>query len=91
LLTEDPSFKGRERGKRKRETLSPDRFSLYSSLASISGGITIYTTNKDIHKVSAIVEDTTTSSKVQSTGNTRGPKDHNICLFQKLYKVLSGF
>ncbi|CAM4577668.1 unnamed protein product [Leuciscus chuanchicus] len=66
LLTEDPSFKGRERGKRKRkrETLSPGRFSLYSSLSSISGGITIFTTNKDIHQVSAIVEDTTTSSKV---------------------------
>ncbi|TRY93853.1 hypothetical protein DNTS_023771, partial [Danionella cerebrum] len=67
LLTEDPSHKGGIKGTRKRkrrETLSPGRFSLYSSIASISGGLTIFTTNKDIHKVSAIVEDTTTSSKV---------------------------
>ncbi|KAA0714551.1 von Willebrand factor A domain-containing protein 7 [Triplophysa tibetana] len=67
LLTEDPSLTSRGRLLRKRkrrEELSPDRFSLYSSLSSVSGGMTIYTTNKDIHKVSAIVEDTTTSSKV---------------------------
>nr|XP_055030758.1 von Willebrand factor A domain-containing protein 7 [Misgurnus anguillicaudatus]XP_055030759.1 von Willebrand factor A domain-containing protein 7 [Misgurnus anguillicaudatus] len=67
LLTEDPSLTGRGRLLRKRkrrETLSPDRFSLYSSLSSVSGGMTIFTTKKDIHKVSAIVEDTTTSSKV---------------------------
>ncbi|XP_076849339.1 von Willebrand factor A domain-containing protein 7 isoform X3 [Brachyhypopomus gauderio] len=45
-------------------TLSPDRFTPYSSLASVSGGMTIFTTNKDIHKASAVVEDSTTSRKV---------------------------
>ncbi|XP_051580418.1 von Willebrand factor A domain-containing protein 7-like [Myxocyprinus asiaticus] len=65
LLTEDPRLIGRGvRKRRRREALSPDRFSLYSSLSSVSGGMAIFTTNKDIHKVSAIVEDTTTSSKV---------------------------
>ncbi|XP_067275622.1 von Willebrand factor A domain-containing protein 7 [Pseudorasbora parva] len=77
LLTEDLSLKRRERGLRKRkrrETLSPGRFSLYSSLSSLSGGMTIFTTNKDIHKVSAIVEDTTTSSKVTLL-HTEGESD----------------
>ncbi|KAF4101637.1 hypothetical protein G5714_018069 [Onychostoma macrolepis] len=67
LLTEDLSFTGRGKGMRKRkrrESLSPGRFSLYSSLSSLSGGMTIFTTKTDIHNVSAIVEDTTTSSKV---------------------------
>ncbi|XP_048024996.1 von Willebrand factor A domain-containing protein 7 [Megalobrama amblycephala] len=77
LLTEDPNLKGRERGMRKRkrrETLSPDRFSLYSSISSLSGGMTIFTTKKDIHNVSAIVEDTTTSSKVTLL-HTEGESD----------------
>uniref|UniRef100_A0A4W4HHR2 von Willebrand factor A domain containing 7 n=1 Tax=Electrophorus electricus TaxID=8005 RepID=A0A4W4HHR2_ELEEL len=68
LLTEDLSNKASGRGilkRKRREILSPDRFSLYSSLASVSGGMTIFTTNKDIHKASAIVEDSTTSHKVQ--------------------------
>ncbi|MCJ8733135.1 hypothetical protein PDJAM_G00219630 [Pangasius djambal] len=65
LLTEDPSHREKVMSKRKRRaTLSPDRFSLYSSLSSLSGGMTIFTTNSDIHKASAIVEDSTTSSKV---------------------------
>ncbi|KAK1785333.1 hypothetical protein P4O66_018719, partial [Electrophorus voltai] len=67
LLTEDLSNKASGRGilkRKRREILSPDRFSLYSSLASVSGGMTIFTTNKDIHKASAIVEDSTTSHKV---------------------------
>ncbi|XP_066540580.1 von Willebrand factor A domain-containing protein 7 [Hoplias malabaricus] len=67
LLTEDPSQGTREKGMKKRkrrETLSPDRFNLYSSLSSLSGGMTVFTTNKDIHKASAIVEDSTASSKV---------------------------
>ncbi|KAK2847874.1 hypothetical protein Q7C36_009556 [Tachysurus vachellii] len=65
LLTEDPHQSERMTSKRKRRaTLSPDRFSLYSSLSLLSGGMTIFTTNKDIHKASAIVEDSTTSSKV---------------------------
>ncbi|XP_072550642.1 von Willebrand factor A domain-containing protein 7 [Salminus brasiliensis] len=67
LLTEDPSRApgGKEVTKRKRrETLSPDRFSLYSSLSSVSGGMTIFTSNRDILKASAIVEDNTASSKV---------------------------
>ncbi|XP_076849338.1 von Willebrand factor A domain-containing protein 7 isoform X2 [Brachyhypopomus gauderio] len=67
LLTEDldNEVRGRKILKRKRrQTLSPDRFTPYSSLASVSGGMTIFTTNKDIHKASAVVEDSTTSRKV---------------------------
>ncbi|XP_070762602.1 von Willebrand factor A domain-containing protein 7 [Enoplosus armatus] len=72
LLTEDPSYTTESRGRRRRrrsrrrsrEPLSPDRFSLYSSLSSLSGGLTIFTTNTDIHKVSAIVEDNTAADKV---------------------------
>ncbi|XP_052438590.1 von Willebrand factor A domain-containing protein 7 [Carassius gibelio] len=67
LLTEDLSLTGRGKGLRKRkrrESLSPGRFSLYSTLSSLSGGMTIFTTKTDIRDVSAIVEDTTTSSKV---------------------------
>ncbi|XP_062860432.1 von Willebrand factor A domain-containing protein 7 [Trichomycterus rosablanca] len=65
LLTEDPSHEVRRSSKRKRRTpLPPDRFSLYSSLSSLSGGMTIFTTNKDIYKASAIVEDSTASNKV---------------------------
>ncbi|KAL7879064.1 hypothetical protein AOLI_G00100380 [Acnodon oligacanthus] len=67
LLTEDPSHGVRERDvtkRKRRETLSPDRFSVYSSLSSLSGGMTIFTTKRDIHKASAIVEDSTASSKV---------------------------
>ncbi|XP_062408716.1 von Willebrand factor A domain-containing protein 7 [Sardina pilchardus] len=61
LLTEDTKRAMR----RKRETLSPDRFSLYTSLASVSGGMTIFTSDKDIEKVSTIVQDTiATASKV---------------------------
>ncbi|XP_046720564.1 von Willebrand factor A domain-containing protein 7 isoform X2 [Silurus meridionalis] len=65
LLTEDPSQKDTiTRRRKRRETLSSDRFSLYSSLSSLSGGMTIFTTNRDIQKASAIMEDSTTSSKV---------------------------
>ncbi|XP_044057175.1 von Willebrand factor A domain-containing protein 7 isoform X2 [Siniperca chuatsi] len=72
LLTEDPNYttesKGRRRRRRrrrrKREPLSPNRFSLYSSLSSLSGGLTIFTTNSDIHRVSTIVEDNTAADKV---------------------------
>uniref|UniRef100_A0A665V1Y3 von Willebrand factor A domain containing 7 n=1 Tax=Echeneis naucrates TaxID=173247 RepID=A0A665V1Y3_ECHNA len=71
LLTEDPNYtsdirrRTGRRKKRSREPLSPDRFSLYSSLSSLSGGLTIFTTNSDIHKVSSIVEDNTAADKVQ--------------------------
>ncbi|XP_071352336.1 von Willebrand factor A domain-containing protein 7 [Trachinotus anak] len=72
LLTEDPNYttemrggrRRRRRKRRSREPLSPDRFSLYSSLSSLSGGLTIFTTNSDIHKVSTIVEDNTAADKV---------------------------
>ncbi|XP_030599361.1 von Willebrand factor A domain-containing protein 7 [Archocentrus centrarchus] len=69
LLTEDPNYTKESRGRlmRKRRSkgrLSPDRFALYSSLASLSGGLTIFTTNSDIHKVSTIVEDSTAADKV---------------------------
>uniref|UniRef100_A0A8C9Y8I4 von Willebrand factor A domain containing 7 n=1 Tax=Sander lucioperca TaxID=283035 RepID=A0A8C9Y8I4_SANLU len=75
LLTEDPNYtseskRGRKRRsrrerRRRSEPLSPDRFSLYSSLSSLSGGLTIFTTNSDIRGVSTIVEDNTASDKVQ--------------------------
>ncbi|XP_015461758.3 von Willebrand factor A domain-containing protein 7 [Astyanax mexicanus] len=67
LLTEDQNSRMtlKDRRKRKRrKALSPDRFSLYSSLSSISGGMTIFTTNTDIQKASAIVEDSTATNKV---------------------------
>ncbi|XP_037533684.1 von Willebrand factor A domain-containing protein 7 [Nematolebias whitei] len=68
LLTEDPSYStGKWRMRRKRrsmEPLPPDRFSLYSSLSSLSGGLMIFTTDSDIYKVSAIVEDNTAVDKV---------------------------
>ncbi|KAK7906764.1 hypothetical protein WMY93_015376 [Mugilogobius chulae] len=67
LLTEDPQYSPESRGSRRRratETLNPDRFSLYSSLSSLSGGMTIFTSNSDIHRVSAIVEDNTATDKV---------------------------
>uniref|UniRef100_A0A3Q3KNU7 von Willebrand factor A domain containing 7 n=1 Tax=Mastacembelus armatus TaxID=205130 RepID=A0A3Q3KNU7_9TELE len=75
LLTEDPTYiresRGRRRRKRKKkrsvETLPADRFSLYSALSSLSGGMTVFTTNSDIHKVSAIVEDNTAADKVPHT------------------------
>ncbi|XP_019905261.2 von Willebrand factor A domain-containing protein 7 [Esox lucius] len=63
LLTKDPSYELRGRRKR-REALSPDRFSLYSSLSSVSGGLTVFTTNSDIQRVSAIIEDNTAADKV---------------------------
>nr|XP_046246235.1 von Willebrand factor A domain-containing protein 7 [Scatophagus argus] len=67
LLTEDPNYTTENRGRkrrRRRAPLSPDRFSLYSSLSSLSGGLTIFTTNSDIHSVSTIVEDNTATDKV---------------------------
>ncbi|XP_078102749.1 von Willebrand factor A domain-containing protein 7 [Sander vitreus] len=72
LLTEDPNYtseskrgrRSRRKRRRRREPLSPDRFSLYSSLSSLSGGLTIFTTNSDIRGVSTIVEDITASDKV---------------------------
>ncbi|XP_034459215.1 von Willebrand factor A domain-containing protein 7 isoform X2 [Hippoglossus hippoglossus] len=72
LLTEDPNHtpgvRGRSRRRRRKrrikQPLSPDRFSLYSSLSSVSGGLTIFTSNSDIHRVSTIVEDNTAADKV---------------------------
>lgn len=73
LLTEDPNYAADSRGRSKRrrrrrrrtrEPLSPDRFSLYSSLSSLSGGLTVFTTNSDIQDVSTIVEDYTAVDKV---------------------------
>ncbi|XP_041797276.1 von Willebrand factor A domain-containing protein 7 [Chelmon rostratus] len=69
LLTEDPNYTTESRGRRRRRTrsreeLSPDRFSLYSSLSTLSGGLTIFTTNSDIHDVSTIVDDNTAADKV---------------------------
>ncbi|KAA8593835.1 hypothetical protein FQN60_004669 [Etheostoma spectabile] len=61
LLTEDPNYtseskrkKRSRRNRRRSEPLSPDRFSLYASLSSLSGGMTIFTTNSDIRGVSTV-------------------------------------
>ncbi|XP_051934053.1 von Willebrand factor A domain-containing protein 7 [Hippocampus zosterae] len=67
LLTEDPNYTIKSimrRRKRRAEPLTADRFSLYSALSSSSGGLTIFTSNSDIHSVSAIVEDNTAAEKV---------------------------
>ncbi|XP_074536049.1 von Willebrand factor A domain-containing protein 7 [Halichoeres trimaculatus] len=67
LLTEDQNYlreRRRKRRRRGREPLPSDRFSLYYSLSALSGGLTIFTTNSDIHKVSAVVEDNTAANKV---------------------------
>lgn len=68
LLTEDPNYTMKSimrRRKRRAEPLTADRFSLYSALSSSSGGLTIFTSNSDIHSVSAIVEDNTAAEKVR--------------------------
>ncbi|XP_053728230.1 von Willebrand factor A domain-containing protein 7 [Synchiropus splendidus] len=67
LLTEDPKYTTESRGRRRRRKkrgLSPNRFDLYSSLSAASGGLTIFTSNSDIHRVSSIVEDNTAADKV---------------------------
>ncbi|XP_007562866.1 von Willebrand factor A domain-containing protein 7 [Poecilia formosa] len=65
LLTEEQTQKSSSRRKRSsKKPLSPDRFSLYSSLSLVSGGMAVFTTNSDIHKVSTIVEDNTAVDKV---------------------------
>ncbi|XP_013875376.1 von Willebrand factor A domain-containing protein 7, partial [Austrofundulus limnaeus] len=64
LLTEDPSHTTGKRKRRSKELLSPDLFSLYSSLSSLSGGLMVYTTDSDIYKVSTIVEDNIAADKV---------------------------
>ncbi|KAM4742986.1 von Willebrand factor A domain-containing protein 7 isoform 1-T5 [Anableps anableps] len=64
LLTEEQTRRSRRRKRSSKKPLSPDRFSLYSSLSVLSGGMAVFTTNSDIHKVSAIVEDNTAVDKV---------------------------
>ncbi|KAF5905479.1 von Willebrand factor A domain-containing protein 7-like, partial [Clarias magur] len=89
LLTGDPIHSEKVMSKRKRRaTLSPDRFSLYSSLSSLSGGMTIFTTNSDIHKASAIVEDSTTSSKVTLFhGESNADSLHSFTIDQAVRSV----
>ncbi|XP_018416130.1 PREDICTED: von Willebrand factor A domain-containing protein 7 [Nanorana parkeri] len=55
LITEDPSRTTLKRS--KREVLDPDRFDLYTDLASTSGGQVVFTTNNDIRKASEIIMD----------------------------------
>uniref|UniRef100_A0A3Q2G1W4 von Willebrand factor A domain containing 7 n=1 Tax=Cyprinodon variegatus TaxID=28743 RepID=A0A3Q2G1W4_CYPVA len=57
LLTQDQRRRRRKRS--SKIPLSPDRFSLYSTLSVLSGGMAVFTTNSDIHSVSTIVEDNT--------------------------------
>ncbi|XP_032401073.1 von Willebrand factor A domain-containing protein 7 [Xiphophorus hellerii] len=64
LLTEEQTPKRSRRKRSSKKPLSPDRFSLYSSLSVASGGMAVFTTNSDIHKVSTIVEDNTAVDKV---------------------------
>ncbi|XP_053235065.1 von Willebrand factor A domain-containing protein 7 isoform X1 [Podarcis raffonei] len=72
LITEDPS-----RTRVKRETLSPDRFNLYISLAHSSGGQIIFTDNENIQRVSEIIGESSTSSVTlfrHQKGNIFSPK-----------------
>ncbi|XP_015228237.1 PREDICTED: von Willebrand factor A domain-containing protein 7-like [Cyprinodon variegatus] len=62
LLTQDQRRRRRKRS--SKIPLSPDRFSLYSTLSVLSGGMAVFTTNSDIHSVSTIVEDNTAVDKV---------------------------
>uniref|UniRef100_A0A3B5KW65 von Willebrand factor A domain containing 7 n=1 Tax=Xiphophorus couchianus TaxID=32473 RepID=A0A3B5KW65_9TELE len=66
LLTEEQTPKRSRRKRSSKKPLSPNRFSLYSSLSVASGGMAVFTTNSDIHKVSTIVEDNTAVGKVNS-------------------------
>ncbi|XP_075042709.1 von Willebrand factor A domain-containing protein 7 [Mixophyes fleayi] len=54
LITEDPS---RTAVRSKRALLHPDRFDLYTDLASSSGGQILFTDNQDIAKVSEVIAD----------------------------------
>ncbi|XP_063794125.1 von Willebrand factor A domain-containing protein 7 isoform X2 [Pseudophryne corroboree] len=54
LITEDPS---RTTRRSKRQLLHPDRFDLYTDLASTSGGQIIFTNNRDISEVSEVIAD----------------------------------
>nr|XP_034960923.1 von Willebrand factor A domain-containing protein 7-like [Zootoca vivipara] len=72
LITEDPS-----RTRVKRETLSPDRFNLYISLAHSSGGQIIFTDNENIQRVSEVIGESSTSSVTlfrHQKGNIFSPK-----------------
>ncbi|XP_015196502.2 von Willebrand factor A domain-containing protein 7 isoform X1 [Lepisosteus oculatus] len=72
LLTEDTSRAGWRR-RRRREVLSPDRFSIYRSLSALSGGLTVFTTDRDIQQVSSIVQDSTLPAKVTLFHVQTGP------------------
>ncbi|XP_066437705.1 von Willebrand factor A domain-containing protein 7 isoform X2 [Eleutherodactylus coqui] len=52
LITEDLS-----RARSRRELLHPNRFDLYTDLASVSGGQIIFTNNQDVSKVAAVITD----------------------------------
>ncbi|RVE64554.1 hypothetical protein OJAV_G00127020 [Oryzias javanicus] len=93
LLTEDPYYKpGRKRRKRRsKEPLPSDRFSLYSSLSSLSGGLSIFTTDFDIQEVSAIVEDSTATDKVTLLHVEGGPElisDYSFRVDSSVKKVI---
>ncbi|KAF6721633.1 von Willebrand factor A domain-containing protein 7 [Oryzias melastigma] len=93
LLTEDPYYTpGRKRRKRRsKEPLPSDRFSLYSSLSSLSGGLTIFTTDLDIQEVSAIVEDNTAADKVTLLHVEGGPElisDYSFRVDSSVKKVI---
>ncbi|KAG2468866.1 SYVC ligase, partial [Polypterus senegalus] len=60
LLTEDPS---RNR-KKRRALVPPNRFSVYTKLAALSGGLSLFTTNKEILPVSSVIQDNTAYAKV---------------------------
>ncbi|KAG8552853.1 hypothetical protein GDO81_003111 [Engystomops pustulosus] len=54
LITEDPS---RSSARSRREVLHPNRFDLYSDLASVSGGQIVFTNNQYISEVAKIITD----------------------------------
>ncbi|KAJ7995232.1 hypothetical protein DPEC_G00242400 [Dallia pectoralis] len=90
LLTEDPSYELKGRRRSRRKVLSPDRFSLYSSLSSVSGGLTIFTTNSDIQQVSAIIEDNTAANKVtllHAEGDDTNQQNHPFRVDQAVRNI----
>ncbi|XP_028656080.2 von Willebrand factor A domain-containing protein 7 isoform X2 [Erpetoichthys calabaricus] len=60
LLTGDPS---RNR-KKRRALVPPNRYSVYTKLAALSGGLTLFTTNKEILHVSSVIQDNIANAKV---------------------------
>ncbi|KAM9323903.1 von Willebrand factor A domain-containing protein 7 [Gastrophryne carolinensis] len=80
LVTEDPSRMTVKRS--KREVLSPNRFDLYTDLASTSGGQVVFTTNSDIREASEIITDSSHFDLVTLLYKQSSEAAHPIHVFQ---------